>query len=210
NGRVQCGRRRAAAYRARLDTQSWGHQHRPVRNRRALAAVAMSEQRAISGIPQATFGSLATSVVAPPPAAQRSGTLSDRHVSSLSGSGLQVVPPPPSVQGAGNSAGDGRASSLSGNGLQVVPPPPSVQVAGNSAVDGRAGSLPSTGLQVVPPAPSVQEAGNSGTGGRAIAMSIPPVVTSPPRPVIDNPRGPVTEEMAIRVIGLALALPNSS
>jgi len=170
----------------------------------------MSEQRAISGIPQATFGSLATSVVAPPPAAQRSGTLSDRHVSSLSGSGLQVVPPPPSVQGAGNSAGDGRASSLSGNGLQVVPPPPSVQGAGNSAVDGRAGSLPSTGLQVVPPAPSVQEAGNSGTGGRAIAMSIPPVVTSPPRPVIDNPRGPVTEEMAIRVIGLALALPNSS
>ena len=50
-----------------------------------------------------------------------------------------------------------------------------------------------------------------------MAMSIPPVVTSPPRPVIDNsrgpvenPRGPVTEEMAIRLIGLALALPSSS
>ena len=71
-------------------------------------------------------------------------------------------------------------------------------------------SLSNTGLQVVPPAPSVQDAGNSGTGGRAIAMSIPPVVTSPSRPVIDNSRGPVKEEMAIRLIGLALALPSSS
>src|SRR5438034_9397667 len=50
-----------------------------------------------------------------------------------------------------------------------------------------------------------------------MAMSIPPVVTSPSRTVIDNssgpvenPRGPVTEEMAIRLIGLALALPSSS
>ena len=50
-----------------------------------------------------------------------------------------------------------------------------------------------------------------------MAMSIPPVVTSPSRPVIDNSRGPVenprgqvTEEIAIRLIGLALALPSSS
>jgi hypothetical protein len=148
----------------------------------------MSEQRAISGMPQATPSSLATSVVPPPPSAQSSGTLAARRVSTLSSTGLQVVPPPPSVQGAANSAVDERARSLSG-----------------------------TGLQVVPPAPSVQDADNSGTGGRAIAMSIAPVVTSPPRPVIDNsrgpvdnPRGPVTEEMAIRLIGLALALPSSS
>src|SRR3989475_3393223 len=64
----------------------------------------MYEQRAISGMPQATLGSLATSVVPPPPSAQRSGTLAERHVSSLSSTGLQVVPPPPSVQGAGSSA----------------------------------------------------------------------------------------------------------
>jgi hypothetical protein len=101
-------------------------------------------------------------------------------------------------------------SSLSSTGLQVVPPPASVQGAGSSAGGGRVSSLSSTGLQVVSPPAAVQGAGNSGTGGRAMAMSIPPVVTSPSRPVIDNSRGPVTEEMAIRLIGLALALPSSS
>jgi len=119
----------------------------------------MHEQHTFSGMPQATLGSLATSVVPPPASVQSPGTLAGRRVSSLS----------------------------------------------------------NTGLQVVPPAPSVQGAGNSGTGGSAMAMSIPPVVTSPSRPVIDNSRGPVenprgqvTEEMAIRLIGLALALPSSS
>ena len=112
----------------------------------------MHEQHTFSGMPQATLGSLATSVVPPPASVQSPGTLAGRRVSSLS----------------------------------------------------------STGPQVVPPAPSVQDTGNSGTGGRAMAMSIPPVVTSPSRPVIDNSRGPVTEEMAIRLIGLALALPSSS
>src|SRR6266699_2780689 len=148
----------------------------------------MHEQHTFSGMPQATLGSLATSVVPPPASVQSPGTLVGRRVSSLSSAGPQLVPPAPSVQGTGNSTGEGRVSSLS-----------------------------STGLQVVPPAPSVQDAGNSGTGRRAMAMSIPPVVTSPPRPVIDNsrgpvenPRGPVTEEMAIRLIGLALALPSSS
>src|SRR6266550_3694266 len=148
----------------------------------------MHEQHTFSGMPQATLGSLATSVVPPPASVQSPGTLAGRRVSSLSSTGPQVVPPAPSVQGTGNSAGEGRVSSLS-----------------------------NTGLQVVPPAPSVQGAGNSGTGGSAMAMSIPPVVTSPSRPVIDNSRGPVenprgqvTEEMAIRLIGLALALPSSS
>src|SRR5438094_476987 len=148
----------------------------------------MHEQHTFSGMPQATLGSLATSVVPPPASVQSPGTLAGRRVSSLSSTGPQVVPPAPSVQGTGNSTGGGRANSLS-----------------------------NTGLQVVPPAPSVQGAGNSGTGGSAMAMSIPPVVTSPSRPVIDNSRGPVenprgqvTEEMAIRLIGLALALPSSS
>src|SRR6266480_430855 len=148
----------------------------------------MHEQHTFSGMPQATLGSLATSVVPPPASVQSPGTLAGRRVNSLTSPGPQVVPPAPSVQGAGSSAGGGRVNSLS-----------------------------STGLQVVPPAPSVQDAANSGTGGRAMAMSIPPVVTSPSRPMIDNsrgpvenPRGPVTEEMAIRLIGLALALPSSS
>src|SRR5256884_7331642 len=177
----------------------------------------MHEQHTFSGMPQATLGSLATSVVPPPASVQSPGTLAGRRVSSLSSTGPQVVPPAPSVQGTGNSAGEGRVSSLSSTGLQVVPPPAAVQGAGNSGTGGRANSLSNTGLQVVPPAPSVQGAGNSGTGGSAMAMSIPPVVTSPSRPVIDNSRGPVenprgqvTEEMAIRLIGLALALPSSS
>src|SRR2546427_565247 len=170
----------------------------------------MHEQHTFSGMPQATLGSLATSVVPPPASVQSPGTLAGRRVSSLSSTGPQVVPPAPSVQGTGNSAGEGRVSSLSSTGLQVVPPVPSVQDAVNSTRDGRVSSLSSTGLQVVSPPAAVQGAGNSGTGGRAMAMSIPPVVTSPSRPMIDNPRGPVTEEMAIRLIGLALALPSSS
>jgi len=177
----------------------------------------MHEQRTFSGMPQAILGSLATSVVPPPPSAQRSGTLADRRVSSLSSTGPQVVPPAPSVRDVGNSAGGARVNSLSSTGLQVVPPAPSVQDAVNPTRDGPASSLSSTGLQVVSPPAAVQGTANSGTGGRAIAMSIPPVVTSPSQPVIDNPRGPVdnprgpvTEEMAIRLIGLALALPSSS
>src|SRR2546425_2980430 len=170
----------------------------------------MHEQHTFSGMPQATLGSLATSVVPPPASVQSPGTLAGRRVSSLSSTGPQVVPPAPSIQGAGSSAEGGRVSSLSSTGLQVVPPAPSLQDAINSTGGGRLSSLSSTGLQVVPPAPSAQDAANSGTGGRAMAMSIPPVVTSPSRPVIDNSRGPVTEEMAIRLIGLALALPSSS
>src|SRR5437762_10475982 len=63
----------------------------------------MSEQHAISGMPQATLGSLATSVVPPPASVQSSGTLAGRRVSSLSSTGPQVVPPAQSVQGTANS-----------------------------------------------------------------------------------------------------------
>src|SRR5438067_7954479 len=113
----------------------------------------MYEQHTFSGMPQATLGSLATSVVPPPASVQSAGTLADRHVSSLSSTGLQVVPPAPSVRDVGNSAGGGRVNSLSGTGLQVVPPVPSVQDAGTPAGSGRVRSLSGTGLQVVPPAP---------------------------------------------------------
>src|SRR5437870_1806092 len=140
----------------------------------------MHEQRAISGIAQATLGSPATSVVPPPPSVKRSGTLVDGRVSSLSSAGLHVVPPSPSVEDAGNSTGGGRVGSLS------------------------------AGLHVVPPAPSVEDADNSAGGGHLTAMDIPPAVAPPPPPVIDNPRGPATQELPVRVIGLALALPSSS
>ena len=101
--------------------------------------------------------------------------------------------------------------SLSSAGLQVVPPPPSVEDAGTSTGgSGRVGSLSSAGLHVVPPPPSVEDAGNSAGGGHLTAMDIPPAVAPPPPPVIDNPRGPATQELPVRVIGLALALPSSS
>ena len=229
----------------------------------------MQEQRAISGMAQATLGSPATSVVPPPPTVKRSGTLADGRVSSPSSAGLQVVPPAPSVQGVSNSTGGGRVSSLSGTSLHVVPPPPSVEDAGNStgggrlsslsragsqvvppppsvedaagnpAGGGRVSSLSSGGSQVVPPPPSVQNVGNSTRGGGVSSLSgaglhvvppppavegagssagsghlpaidIPPAVAPPAPPVIDNPRGPATQELPVRVIGLALALPSSS
>jgi len=170
----------------------------------------MHEQRAISGIAQATLGSPATSVVPPPPSVKRSGTLVDGRVSSLSSAGLHVVPPSPSVEDAGNSTGGARVSSLSSAGLHVVPSAPSVQDVGNSTGGGRVGSLSSAGLHVVAPAPSVEDADNSAGGGHLTAMDIPPAVAPPPPPVIDNPRGPATQELPVRVIGLALALPSSS
>src|SRR6266567_499756 len=153
------------------------------------------------------------SVVGPPPTVH--GSI--RKVGDINISQSGIVEPSPQLPMHEQHTFSGMPQAILGNSAtSVVPPPASVQSPG-TLVGGRLSSLSSTGLQVVPPAPSVQDAGNSGTGRRAMAMSIPPVVTSPPRPVIDNsrgpvenPRGPVTEEMAIRLIGLALALPSSS
>jgi hypothetical protein len=186
-----------------------------------LPRLPMGEQRAISGVVQPTLGSPIALAVPPPPSIQRSGTLADGRAGSLSSGGLQVVPPPPSVQAVqdvGNSTEGGHLSSLSSIGLQAVPPAPSVQGASNSGAQRRASTLSGTGLQAVPPAPSAGDAGNSGTDGRQVAMNIhPPLAPSPP-PIIHNARPlateearePATEELQVRVIGLALALPNSS
>ena len=198
------------------------------------------EQSVISGRARANLGGSVPMAVPPPPSVQRTGTLADGRASGLPGRGLQVVPPPPSVHDAGNPSGGRRASSLSGAGLQAVPPAPPVQEAGNSIGGGRANSLSGTGLQAVPPAPSVQEAGGSIGGGRAnslsgaglqgaqpgppgqngrnpdgggsqVAMNIPPTAVSPvPPSVIEKRLEPASEEVSLRLIGMALALPNSS
>jgi len=108
---------------------------------------------------------------------------------------VQVVPPPPSLQGSGNSGAGQRSSSLSnggvGNALQAVPPAPSVGAAG-----GR---------------------GNADHGTRQVAMNSDPALPPPASPVIDSrrrqaeaAREPATEEMPLRLIGLAMALPNST
>ena len=200
----------------------------------------IDEQRALWGTARGTLGSRsATSVVPPPPTVQPTGTLADGRAGSLSTAGFEVVPPPPSVQGAGNSSAGRRVSSLSGTGFEAIPPAPSVQEAGNSWGGGRASSVSGPGFEAIPPAPSVQEAGNSSEGRRASSLSgtdfeggalapsahddgnsapggqlmaknIHPTIAPPPRPVIDKPREPATEELPVRVIGLALVLPNSS
>src|SRR2546430_2140794 len=167
----------------------------------------MRGQRAISGIAQANLGNAGITVVPPPPSVQAGGNVSGGgRGGSLSGSGLQVVPPPPSIQGAGNSTGGGRTGSLPGGDLQVVPPPPSIQGAGNSTGGGRTRSLSSAGLEGVEPAPSVHEAGNSVTPRRPSAVDSHTAVA----PVTENTLATVKEELSVRLIGLALSLPNSS
>jgi hypothetical protein len=153
-----------------------------------------------------------SAVVPPPPSVQAAGNITGNisgggRGGSLSGSGLQVVPPPPSIQSAGNSTGGGRTGSLSGTGLAVVPPPPSIQSAGNSA---RGGRVPSSGagLEDVGPSPLVHQAGDSVTSGHSSAVDAHPAVASPS--VMENPLARVTEELSVRLIGLALSLPNSS
>jgi hypothetical protein len=187
----------------------------------------VGEQMVASGAAPATLGSPLGLAVPPPPSAPRAGTLAGGRAGSLSlsGGGLQVVPPAPSVQGVSNSgagAGGGHMSAFSSGGLQAVPPTPSLQGAGNSAADRRGGALSSggsnSGLQGVPPAPSVGAGGNSDRGGgRQLAMNIAPALAPASPAIIDNarprpekPPEPATEVMPLRLIGLAMALPSSS
>ncbi len=190
----------------------------------------VGEQRTISGSLQSGLGGLAGLAVPPPPKVSGSGTLGSGRAGLLSGAGSGVVPPPPSVQAienADNPAGAGRGGSLSGSslsssGVQVVPPPPSLGGAGGSDAAQRAGLFSGAGsgegLEAVPPAPSVGEGGrgNSGHGGRQMAMANAPALAPAP-PITDNPRQrpaavrePPTQEMPLRLIGLAMALPSSS
>lgn len=161
-------------------------------------------------------------IVPPPPSVQGIGdaaeggrpglsssrALSDRSLSSRTSSSGSF--PRGSVSG-------GSASSA---GMQVVPPPPSLQDAGAGAGQ-RAGALSGlgsgSGLQGVPPAPSVGAGGNSDHGGRQVAMNSSPAlspaappVTEKPRQQAEDAREPATQEMPLRLIGLAMALPNSS
>jgi hypothetical protein len=193
----------------------------------------VGEQHPISGARQSATGSMVAWAVPPPPMAPRSGTLSGGRAGLLSGVGSNVVPPTPSVQNVGNPAAGGHlgslslassSNSLSSAGVQVVPPPPSLQGSGNSGAGQRSSSLSNGGvgnaLQAVPPAPSVGAAGaggNSDRGGRQMAMNSEPAMPPTPSPVTDSPRKqadaarePATEEMPLRLIGLAMALPNST
>jgi len=175
-----------------------------------------------------------------PPAPSVEGGISGGRGSSLAGTGLKVVPPAPTVESAGISNGRGRGSSLSGGGSQVVPPPPSVDGAGGSGGTGRGNSLYGGGSRVVPPPPIVDGVGNGTGGGRAGLMASAGSQAALPPQLLpgeeagygyagsaDHPAAPspdpragmspsavtdqaVAQEMPLRLIGLALALPRSS
>jgi hypothetical protein len=188
----------------------------------------VGEQSTIAGGAQATLGSPIVLAVPPPPSAPHGGALADGRAGSLPGGGWQVVPPPPSVQAVNNPAGGGRLGSMPGGGLQAVPPAPSLQGASNSGADGRAASIfkagSNNGVQAVAPAPTVGDAGNGGRGGSQMAMGMAPALAPASPPIIDNakqpdnvrqqaaekPPEPATEEMPLRLIGMAMALPTSS
>ncbi|HEX3353115.1 MAG TPA: hypothetical protein VHS34_09860 [Terriglobales bacterium] len=200
----------------------------------------VEEQRAGSGMARSIFGGQGTSIVPPPPSVQRSEMIAGGRGSGMSGTGIQAVPPAPSVTGAGNSAGRGRGSSLSAAaGMQVVPPAPSAAGAGDAVGVGRGNTLSGANLQAVPPPPSLEGAGGSGGSGRGSSLSAGGLQGAPPASLgqgggssaggeamvtadsrhpdaaaasseSDNGNEPASEELPLRLIGLALALPNSS
>ena len=69
-------------------------------------------------------------------------------------------------------------------------------------------SLSGTGSQATAPSPSAPGGANSAASGRPIATGIPPADASPK--VTDKQLGQGMEEMSLRLVGLALSLPNSS
>ncbi len=154
--------------------------------------------------------------VPPAPSVQGAGgsAASGRMNSMSGGVGPEVVPPAPAIPGAGNYSG--RGSSLSSAGMQAAPPTPSAQ--GNSTAGGAPGVAAGTGGQDAA-APSAQEPGSStagpslvqsgsdsGAGGSSTAGD----TAAQSAGESDNSGGPATQELPVRVIGLALALPGSS
>jgi hypothetical protein len=145
-------------------------------------------------------------VIAPAPGMplhENAGTLS----ASL-GSGPVIAPPPgmPMHEGAG-----GEASGLGPNGYTVVPPAPSLS--GGAAL-GRGQVTAVSGIRtpIAAPAPSLASAVALGGSGRRAAMTISPTRAPlpPPNEAIEDPAGRGPQELPIRLIGLALALPSSS
>jgi hypothetical protein len=93
-------------------------------------------------------------------------------------------------------------------GASIVPPPPSVQGSETSARGG-ASSAFAAGPQGVSLMPAVSAPAKSVSRRPLMAMNTHPT-TTPPRPLPDNRPGPATEELPVRLVGLALALPNSA
>ncbi|HYM06276.1 MAG TPA: hypothetical protein VEU11_06915 [Terriglobales bacterium] len=157
-----------------------------------------------------------SAVVPPPPSVQGIGELTEGGHPGLSSRASSST----SSSSRNLSSGTFPGGPASSAGVQAVPPPPSLEGAGAGAGQ-RAGVLSGlgsgSGVQGVAPAPSVGAGGNSDHGGRQVAMNRSPALASAAPSVTDNPRQraedqnePATQEMPLRLIGLAMALPSSS
>ncbi len=132
------------------------------------------------------------------------------------GSGPAVVPPPPAVAGVGKSTGSGGEGGTGGLGFAAVPPPPSIEGAGGSAGSGT-GGFPGSD-SAVPPAPSLEGMGgtegrgdgNSPAGTGSTAVPPPPSMEGVSGSSVDQGPNLVVEELPMRIVGLAFALPSTS
>ena len=144
-------------------------------------------------------------VVPPPPSVGSGNSIGRSRVASLSGAGRSVIPPPASLGGP-NSVAGGKGITLSVNDRRAVAPPPSLGGTGNSTGSRREASLSGGGQQVLPPSSSLQDTLSSIEKGSAASSTS----AASSAPQIDNSNVPATIELPIRVVGLAVSLPNSS
>jgi TonB family protein len=142
---------------------------------------------------------LESSVVAPPPEAERNRR---RNLPAIQSSVAPppdiraatpafqapqpaVIEPPPSVDAASPRAVGDLNIALS----SVVAPAPQLSVPAQRAVPGAAAGQTMLPPPVVPPPPSLTGSGSSSAGGRLIALNLNPSVTAPPDPPQGNRRG---------------------
>lgn len=145
-----------------------------------------------------------SAVVGPPPGMPAHEPSSASGV-TLGNTGAVVGPPPgmPLREPSGLSG-----VTLGGTGTDVVPPPPSLGGSENLA-SGRGSSLSGSASHVAAPIASIAGADALAGGIRRSAMNIPPTSSPLPPPRIEEPSGQAVE-LPMRLLGLALALPNSS
>jgi hypothetical protein len=151
-----------------------------------------------------TPGTLASTVIPPPPSAY--GTSTGRASGTARGTALgtalgsSVIPPPPTVSGSDTSGisgtGTSRAASVGNSlggslGSSVIPPPPSIGGSDSAGVGGTRSGNPNgfgngLGSEVVPPPPSIGSGpGLSGSGRKGAGLGGPGDVGSvlaPPKP----------------------------
>ncbi|HEV7218635.1 MAG TPA: hypothetical protein VGN39_07150 [Terriglobales bacterium] len=144
-------------------------------------------------------------VVPPPPSIGSGNATGGPRVASLPGAGRSVIPPPASLGGP-NSVAGGNGITLSVGDRRAIAPTPSIGGAGSSVGSGRVASL-SGGQQALPPSSSLQDSLSSIENGAAAGSD---VQATPTAPKIDSANVPATIELPIRVIGMAVSLPNSS